>query len=366
MMVTVPQLLGLNIGELEAAADAWLGVAAKLNSARDGFAGAVVDPLKNRRWEGEAGDSAAKICEGIRLDIEAVAIESTAVQKFLDNMASGSGDGYGNLRTHQQNLVNLQHEAIGKGFTIQEDGTVNWAEFRAPGPISPEEQQRINDKNAQADALEKRVKEVLKAATEADENMARGLKVIFGDEDTFRTEHRGRTTKDGGFGDDKTELELRGVQAALAAKGWGDASGLLDHYLDGSGKPYEIDANRLLKDVPKFQQDVNTALADARKLPDGPFTTKWLDSSSPHDQNLNWYYGLNNFEYRIVGEKHGDQITYQVEVQKRYDWGIPSEHRRDLERFPVHFEQSEIARLSMVGNAKDFDVHGKTNTMTSP
>lgn len=365
-MVNVPQLLGLNIGELEAAADAWAGIATKMNSAKDGFASAVVDPLKNNKWGGDAGSAAAKICEGIRLDIEAVAIEAQAVQKFLDTMTSGSGDGYGNLRTHQQNLVDLQHEAIGKGFTIRADGSVGWAEFRAPGPISPEEQKRINDKNAAAADLEKRVKAVLKAATEADENMERGLKVIFGEEDTFRTEHRGRTTKDGGFGDDKAELELRGVQTVLSAKGWNDAAALLDHYLDGSGDPYKIDADRLLKDVPKFQGDVNTTLADIRKGPDGPFTTKWLDSSSPHDQNLNWYYGLNNFEYRVVGEKHGDQITYHVEVQKRYDWGIPSEHRRDLERFPVHFEQSEIARLNMTGNAKDFDVTGTTGTMTSP
>jgi hypothetical protein len=156
------------------------------------------------------------------------------------------------------------------------------------------------------------------------------------------------------------------VYFVLKAKGWNDAAGLLDHYLTGSGEPYEIDANRLLADVPNFQNDVASTLDDVHELPDGPFETDWKDTSSPHDQDLNWYYGLNNFEYRVVGEKHGDQITYHVEVQKRYDWGIPSEHRRDLERFPVELEQAEIARLNTTGNAKDFDVHGKTDTKTIP
>jgi hypothetical protein len=365
-MVNVPQLLNLNIGELEAAADAWLGIAGRLNSARDGFGGAVADPLRNRRWEGAAGEGAARICEGIRLDIEAVAIEVTAAQQFVDDMVSGGGDGFGNLRTHQQNLVDLQHEAIGQGFSVLADGTVQWAEMRAQGPVTPEEQQRINAKIAQAAALETRVKDVLKAATDVDDSMTRGLKVIFGDEATFRTEHRGRQTMDRGLGDDATKFELNGVRAYLTAKGWGDASNLLGHYLDGSGDPYMIDANRLLNEVPEFQTDVAATLGNLRQRPDGPFTTDWLDSSSPHDQNLNWYYGLNNFEYRLVGEKHGDQISYQVDVQKRYDWGIPSEHRRDLEQFPVYLEQSEIARLNMVGKARDFDVQGSTDRMTSP
>jgi hypothetical protein len=365
-MVNVPQLLHLNVGELEAAADAWSGIASKLTGAKDGYTSAVVDPLKNHKWDGEAGDAAARICDGIRLDIEAVVIEVTAVQKFLDDVASGTGDGFGNLRTHQQRLVELNQEAISKGLQLREDGSVHWEEIRAPGPLTPEEQQRHNEKNAQSADLEKRVKAVLKDATDIDDTMTRGLKVIFGEEDTFRTEDRNRHTKDGGLGDDANEAQLSGVYAYLLAKGWGDAANLLDHFLDGGGEPVEIDANRLLNDVPKFKQDVAATLGDVKNLPDGPFTTEWKNTSSPADQNLNWYYALNNFDYRVVGEKHGDQITYHVEVEKRYDWGVPSEHRRDLDKGPIHFEQSDVARLNMTGKAKDFDVHGSTGTMTSP
>lgn len=366
-MVTVSQLLHLNIGEFEAAAEEWSGIASKLNSAKDGFTSAVADPLKGGKWKGDAGTAATKICDNIRADMDAVAIECTGVQKFLVNMASGSGDGSGNLRKHQQDLADLQREAMGKGFRLLDDGSVHWEEIRAAGPLTPEEQQHINERNAASAELEKRVKAVLKAATEVDDNLTRGLKVIFGDESTFRTEDRNRHTNDGNEADDLAELELRGAQGYLDVQGWHDASGLLDHFLDGSGDPYQIDANRLLKDVPKFQTDVNSSLGDVRKLPDGPFQTSWKNTSSPADQNLNWYWGLNNFEYRLVGEKHGSQVTYHVEVQKQYDWGQPSEHRRDLDKGGVvHFEQSQIARLNMVGKGKDYRVYGSTGTLTAP
>jgi hypothetical protein len=370
-MVNVTQLLSLNIGQFEAAADQWYGVASKLYQSRDGFAQAVVDPLKGHKWQGETGDAASKVCENIRLDMEAVAVEAQGVQKFLDKMASGSGDGSGNLRKHQQDLQQLQQEVLNKNMRLEDDGTVHVGpSIRAPGPLSPEEQQQQNQKMQEAAGFEKRAKAILKAATEVDDNLARGLKVIFGDKTTFRTEHRWRHTKDSGDADTERELELRGVQGYLKVRGWNDAANLFDHYLDGSGKPVNIDANRLLNDSPTFQQDVNSSLGDVRKMPDGTFQTPWKGSSSPANQNLNWYYALNNFQYRLVGEKHGGQIQYHVEVQKRYDWGVPTEHRRDLPKNvgPVslgHFEQSQLARLNQIGAAKDFDVHGTTETKTT-
>jgi hypothetical protein len=133
---------------------------------------------------------------------------------------------------------------------------------------------------------------------------------------------------------------------------------------------HQVETGKLnmLQDMPTFQQSVGATLEDIKKQPDGTFQTNWQGSRPNLDdggKNLNWYYAFNNFQYRLVGEKQGDHISYQVEVHKRYDWGVPSEHRRDLQKFTAHFEQSEIARLNMVGEAKDFDVHGKTATMTA-
>lgn len=161
-----------------------------------------------------------------------------------------------------------------------------------------------------------------------------------------------------------------GVSTYMKGKGWDDAAGLLDHYLAGTGEPYEVDAGRMLKELPTFQKDVDTSLAAVKQQPDGPVSTSWspTNSGTKGDENaMNWYYGLHNFEYRVVGHKRGDHVNYQVEVRKRYDWGVPSEHRGDLTApaGAVDVEQSEVARLDQTRLAKDFDVHGRTPTMTA-
>ncbi|MFE7301572.1 hypothetical protein [Streptomyces sp. NPDC057579] len=46
------------------------------------------------------------------------------------------------------------------------------------------------------------------------------------------------------------------------------------------------------------------------------------------EKRTDWYYGLNHFQYRVIGEKHCDQVTYRVDVQKRYDWGATARPRR--------------------------------------
>lgn len=126
----------------------------------------------------------------------------------------------------------------------------------------------------------------------------------------------------------------------------------------------------MMEGIPAFQKDVDKTLeSDVRKRPDGKFTTEW-QSSAPDitdgDSSLDWYYGLNNFQYRVVGEKQGDEVVYHVEVQKRYDWGTPSEGKRTVDSgYPAPMdltvEQADAARLHSVGLAKDFDVKGRSD-----
>jgi hypothetical protein len=75
---------------------------------------------------------------------------------------------------------------------------------------------------------------------------------------------------------------------------------------------------------------------------------------------------------RGVIRKMSDKIIFDPPWMRQraadcdgYDWGIPSEHRRDLQKGPVHFEQADLARLNLVGEATDFDVTGKTGTKTT-
>lgn len=366
-MADLPMLLNLNVDLLQKAADDWELISRRLQQEREGFQDAVSRPLAAEdRWSGDDAKEAARACDGIQLDMEAVAKEAGAVQRFLNNVTDGDGEGFGNLRHLQRDAIDLQQEAIDNGLTVDADGTVRWVVMRAPGPLSPEEQRQQSEKDAKARGIEQRLKKVLRAASDIDDLLTRGLKVTFGTEDTFRTENRNRVDKDdAGLGDRMTEAELVGVRGYLMAQGWDDASSLLDHFLEGSGDPVEVDANRMLSDMPAFQRDVDTTLQQLKSQPDGSFTTEWQGSRpniSEGDKSLNWYYALNNFQYRLVGHKQDGKVTYQVEVQKRYDWGIPSEHRRNLDHSPVHLEQSEVARLNYVGLAKDFDVHGRTST----
>ncbi|MEU8568776.1 hypothetical protein AB0C51_10490 [Streptomyces pathocidini] len=242
--------------------------------------------------------------------------------------------------------------------------------MRAPGPPSDEEQQEERAKQAECDRLGKEIKKVLKTADALDTQIRDVLLVIFGTEETFRTENRSRRDGDPGFGDRLTEAQMYAVAKYMDGKDWDDAANLLNHYLEGSGEPYEVDAGRMLKELPTFQKDVGTSLAELKKRPDGQVSTGWQSTNSGtkgDDKVMNWYYGLHHFEYRVVGHKTGDQVTYQVEIRKRYDWGVPSEHRGDLVAPAglVDVEQSEVARLNQTQQAKDFDVHGRTGTMTT-
>jgi hypothetical protein len=370
--VELGTLLGLNITKLQEAANDWHSVASGLGGAADNFEDYVTTPLKSGgHWEGEDATEAGNTCNGILMDVRAVAKEAQAVKKYLDKMATGDGDGYGNgnLQQAQDKAEALVQEALNQGLTVDGDGTVRWEVMRAPGPLSPEEKKEEQKKQADCDRIGGKIKKVLKTADALDTQLKDALLVIFGTEETFRTENRGRRDGDPDLGDRFTEAQMAGVEAYMQAKGWDDAADLLDHFLEGSGEPYEVDAGRMLEELPTFQKDVDASLAELKKQPDGPVQTDWASTSSGtegDDRVMNWYYGLHHFQYRVVGHQSGDQITYQVEVRKRYDWGVPSEHRRDLEA-PANLmdaEQSEVARLHHTGLAKDFDVKGKTPTMT--
>jgi hypothetical protein len=366
-MVSLTQLFSLQLGGLHDAAEDWKWIAWRLRQLGGEVNDSVVQPIRaGNKWSGDDAMKAASTINGVHMDMTAVAKEAEAVGNFLDDMATGSGDGYGSLKTHQDRARELHGQAIGQGFQVHDDGHVTWAVIRAPGPLSPAEQQQQAQRQALAQSIERELKKVLKEATEADDWMASSLKVIFGTEDTFRAEDRNRHTSGRNFETSWIEIQLSGVVAALRVKGWNDAADLLKHYLDNTGEPITVDVDRMLNDVPQFQKDVSTTLAGVRNQPDGHFQTNWRSTSAPSaGDNLNWYYALHHFEYRLVGHKHGGQIDYQVEIKKRYDWGTPSEHRRDLDRFPVHLEQADVARLNMVGEATDFDVTGKSHTKTT-
>ncbi|MEU6308347.1 hypothetical protein [Streptomyces chartreusis] len=167
--------------------------------------------------------------------------------------------------------------------------------------------------------------------------------MIFGTVGNFESEDRRFGIVEPTAKDRQVYNQLNNVAAYFAVmKGWPTAAGLVQHYLDGSGKPVEVEPQQMMNDP-------NPA--------DG-------------DRSMEWYYALNHFQYRLVGEKQGDEIKYHVEVQKRYDWGIPSEHRATVSGggpgpMGMDLEQADIAHLHTSGMAQDFAVSGASDAMTA-
>lgn len=366
-------ILELRIDKLQAAADGWAGVARGMERAADDFESDVSSRIeKKEHWEGSDADEAASTCSSIRLDIEAVAKEAKALAQYLVDIISGSGDDRGN----HKNLTDLQREAEellveinNAGMYVDPDNTVV-NELPVNEVPTGEDEGEI----AKAQAFTERVKELCSKADGVDESMHDVLPIVFGTKDTFRTENRNATDGKAGPEDYTAQLQMVGVSTALRQyHGYNEAADLLDHFLKGSGEAYEIDADILYNDCSPFQEDVKADLDKiASDLPEGEFVTAWTGSESgiDGDAERNWYYGLNNFEYRLVGTKEDGVITYHVEVQKRYDWGNPSEHRGDLEWEEagvklIDLEQSQVAELNRVGLAQDFDVYGSTSEQTS-
>ncbi|RPK27536.1 RHS Repeat protein [Streptomyces sp. ADI91-18] len=144
---------------------------------------------------------------------------------------------------------------------------------------------------------------------------------------------------------------------------WDNAAALLSHWLDNTGEDFYLHPDSMLDEIPQFKRDVSGYLAEVRKDRKHSFDSGWRRTFASHedgDKSLDWYYALNNFQFRVTGtnlSKRG--ASYTVEVRKRYDWGVPSEGRLPLSKLWLRFDQPELAHLNTVGLARDFNVYGK-------
>ncbi|GAA4848677.1 hypothetical protein [Saccharopolyspora rosea] len=358
-MVDLTALTLLRAERLAEFANAWNDVHNNFLEYHAFFADKVLEPLQEGHWRGAAADAAKQKCRRILDDIAAVMKEVESARTFIEEKSN-------QLKGLRDELGTITREAGEHGLNIVADnGEGTWAVMPAArGPMSPEQA-------AAATEFGKRVKAVLDAAADIDDEMTYSLKVIFGTTDNFETENRD-TKHDSTWtdGDEVTEQKLRGGILWARHNRWDNAANLTEHYLSATGEPYEVNPAAMLNDIPQFKRDVDGTLSNIRSQPDGTFSTAWTSTAPNLDDdtrgNLDWYYALNHFQYRLVGEKQGGEITYHVEVKKRYDFGTPSEHRRDFDG-PIppltHIEQADAAYLNTTGKAKDFDVHGRSNEM---
>ncbi|MFG3173367.1 RHS repeat-associated core domain-containing protein [Streptomyces sp. NPDC048200] len=174
--------------------------------------------------------------------------------------------------------------------------------------------------------------------------------------------------------DRKVEGQLRWVQTGLWAKGWSNAYALLSHWLDNTGTPFRLDPSSMIDEIPRFKEDVKRYLLGQKNAKRRIFDSGWKGTraeESDGDSSLDWYYGLNHFQWRVSGTdlpKHG--MVYTLQIRKRYDWGIPSEGRDNLDKdfgfLHIHLSQPEIAHLHTTGVARDFDVYGSSSMKGTP
>jgi hypothetical protein len=161
------------------------------------------------------------------------------------------------------------------------------------------------------------------------------------------------------------------VSAGLDLHGWSNAQYLLDHWLDNSGTPYEIDPQKLMAGSSHFNADVQAQVA-AGAAKGGHFDSGWRSGAVENDdrgtKGLDWYYALHGYQYRVkvdsVTTSHGIQENVTVDMFKRYNWGNPAggKPRKDLS-FPGGFakiSQNDVARLNGDGRAADFNVWGES------
>ena len=370
-MVTFHQLMELDVNAVETFTDSWDAIHRKIRDARTEFHDGVVRPLHQDHWQGEAGQRAQEFCDRIQTDIDALDEEIRGLRDYVDTEADGAKGtgGTKGLREHQLKAQEIQRQALEQGMTISADGEIEMCVV--DDPDDPDVHRNHEEHQQIADDLQKRLRTVLDQATDDDEWLARRLKVAFGTVHNFESENRRFDIAEPDDKDRETRNKLNNVGAAFASPyyDYPNAAGLIQHYLDASGKDVEVDPATLMDQIPAFQQDVDQTLrTDVHGRPDGPFTTEWQSTApNPTDghSSSDWYYALNHFQYRLTGYVHDGQVTYRVEMQKRYDWGIPSEHRTDVGGGGQHMEQADIAHLNTVGLARDFDVHGTSDEMTS-
>lgn len=137
-----------------------------------------------------------------------------------------------------------------------------------------------------------------------------------------------------------------------------DARRTASRYRVASGKPVEVEPQRMMDQIPAFQNDVDSTLqkrrpqARRRAVHHGMV----LHRTQPRRRRQQHGVVLRAQPLPVPSrpEKEDGEIHYHVEVQKRYDWGIPVENRATVSRggpgpFGMDLEQADIAHLHSSG-----------------
>jgi hypothetical protein len=176
-----------------------------------------------------------------------------------------------------------------------------------------------------------------------------------------------------------------GIEAGLPVieQKWPHAAELLDHYLDNTGNPYNLDVNSMMSDIPSMQgradavvnDQVNRIVAEATTTGQYgqpvPFRTPWQGYYMDAGANPDWYRAVGGVDMSAGGvvtvyppDSPGGQprvhVESQINVADRYNWDAGKETQIG----PITISDAQMAGLQTAGLAREFDITGASSVST--
>lgn len=184
-------------------------------------------------------------------------------------------------------------------------------------------------------------------------------------------------------GDDVARKAAIEAGLPLIATQWPHAAELLDHYLDNTGKPFNLNVDTMMNDIPGMQakadqmvsQQVDRIAADA--VANGqygvpiPFRTGWEGFYMEPDSNPDWYRAVGGVDMSAGGvvtvyppEPPGGppivHVESRIDVADRYNWDQGKETKIE----PITVTDQDMGGLQTAGLAREFDMTGKSSVST--
>ncbi|WP_157996005.1 hypothetical protein [Thermomonospora amylolytica] len=363
-MVDFRQLRDADFNALTTAAYGWRNHSELLRKSSESYNRAIVGGVRDSGWQGLAATAATEEIRREHERLQRAVMIAFSVHNSLSRAAN-------EFKEYQDDLRSAINDAGANNLRVGDDGSLTLPEMTRADRHDAESQRLWSSLRERASQISTAFKRAVDGANATDRRLTMELGLLASDrvwrEDLplgiFDLPPLWPATDFGRpFGvetpserDRETHKKLELVVLGGMAKEWPIASGLLAHWLDGSGSPRQVNVDELMKQSPEFQRSVQEQLNKYRGS--HSFDTGWMSTRFNERENLDLYYAFNGYQYRIRGE--GD--NYTIEFYKRYNFGNENEQRGPL-HLPAlgTIHQNDISHLHTSGMARDFDVYGST------
>jgi hypothetical protein len=207
-VVTFAQLRDAKLEPLSDAVTAWTQLVKKLETAEDDYRAKVLKPLRDSRWRGKTAMAALQVLIPFTQYFRVSATEASAIASVLHS-------GHGKFAAAQRKLKNAMESASGLRLNVREDGSIH---------LPPMDAADANRLKAQAGVIHGQLKQAVKEATDADNNISQALGKL-GPEILDRPNAGLDAAKDakmaaGLAGFDKNNIPPKGIDSPKEAANW--------------------------------------------------------------------------------------------------------------------------------------------------